>query len=262
MGILKKLKYRLTAPDVFKLENLERLKKSPRFIAGKIELDGHDFHFHDGQCFYDTYEEVISGEMYRFQTSSQNPVILDCGANMGVSVFYFATQYPSATIHAFEPEQPIFDVLQKNKDAFGWPNVHLHQKAVWTSETTLEFFTDKGMGGSVENSFSKQAPVKVQTVRLADYLEAPVAMLKMDIEGAEYTVLKDCAHLLKNVENIFVEYHSFAEKEQHLDDLLTLFKQNNFRYHLRQSFSRKRPMVDKNRICENIDMAINVFAYR
>jgi len=33
-------------------------------------------------------------------------------------------------------------------------------------------------------------------------------MLKIDIEGAEYDVLKDCEDSLENVKNIFVEYHS------------------------------------------------------
>ena len=84
----------------------------------------------------------------------------------------------------------------------------------------------------------------------------------MDIEGAEYRVLKNCEAVLKNVENIFVEYHSYINEEQHLEDLLQLLKQNGFRYHLKQSFSRRSPFIDKTVACENMDMAINIFAYR
>ena len=118
------------------------------------------------------------------------------------------------------------------------------------------------MGGSIENTYKKQRPAIVETVRLADYLTQKTDMLKLDIEGAEYTVLKDCSHLLKHVENLFVEYHSYINKEQHLDDILHILKSNGFRYHLKESYSRKSPFTDRNLICENMEMAINIFAYR
>lgn len=262
MGYFTRFKNRLKKPGYFKEHEVRKVRKQSRFVNGSINLYGHDFNYHDGLSFHDSYNEIIAKEMYLFETKQEKPLILDCGANMGVSVLFFALNYPKATIHAFEPEVPIFEVLQKNKNAYGWPNVTLHQMAVWNSETTLEFYTDHGMGGSVENVYKKQKPTKVRTIRLADYLQQQVAMLKMDIEGAEYQVLKDCESFLHNVENIFVEYHSFSNKEQHLDDILTMFKQHGFRYHLRQSFSRKKPFINRNNICDNFDMAINVFAYR
>ncbi len=262
MGIFTRYKNRKKPPRKFSEEQLEELKTQPRWIRGSIGYADHDFHYHDAQCFYDSYKEILDDEIYRFNTTHANPLIIDCGANMGVSVLFFAKEYPTARIIAFEPEEEIFEVLEKNVESYHFANVTLEKKAVWNSETTLEFFTDHGMGGSVENTFKRQKPAIVQTVRLADYLQEPVALLKLDIEGAEYTVLKDSEPFLKNVENIFVEYHSFEEKEQHLDDILDMFKKSGFRYHLRQSFSRKKPFIDDNNICENMDMAINVFAYR
>lgn len=261
MGILKKWKNR-NAARKFSADQLELLKSQPRFIAGTIEYDGKAFNYHDAQCFYDSYQEILHDEMYRFDTNHKNPVIIDCGANMGVSVLFFAKAYPQANIIAFEPEEEIYDILEKNIKTYGLENINLHKKAVWTSETTLEFFTDHGMGGSVENVYRKQIPTLVKTVRLADFLQQPVSLLKMDIEGAEYDVLKDCEQYFQNIENMFVEYHSFDKKEQHLDDLLSMLKKAGFRYHLRQSFSRKKPFIDRKKVCENIDMAINVFAYR
>ena len=262
MGIFTRFKNRHKAPRNFSEEQLETLKTQPRWIRGTINYKGHDFFYHDAQCFYDSYQEIIVDEMYRFITNNPLPVIIDCGANMGVSVLFFATAYPGAKVIAFEPEEEIFEVLQKNKDSYNLTNVVLNKNAVWDSETTLEFFTDHGMGGSVANTFKRQKPAIVKTVRLADFLQTAVAMLKIDIEGAEYTVLKDCEPYFKNIENIFVEYHSFEKDVQHLDEILAMFKKNGFRYHLRQSFSRTKPFIDKKNICENMDMAINVFAYK
>lgn len=243
-------------------KKIEDLQALPHGIPGGIDIYEHRFYFHDARCFYDSYLEILKEEIYKFKTTNERPVIIDCGANMGVSVLFFAKEYPNATIIAFEPEETIYDVLQKNIVSFQLNNVKLYNKAVWNSVTTLEFTTDHGMGGSVTNTFSNQTPTKVETVRLADHLNQPVDFLKLDIEGAEYIVLKDCEHLLKNVQHIFVEYHSFINQEQKLEEVLVMLKRAGFRYHLKQSFSKQRPFFDHLLACENMDMAITIFAYR
>jgi FkbM family methyltransferase len=249
-------------PKEIFVKKIEDLQTLPHGITGGIEIDSHRFYFHDARCFYDSYIEIWKDGIYKFNTSSECPVIIDCGANMGVSVLFFAKEYPKAKIIAFEPETAIYQVLQNNIASFHLTNVELHCKAVWDSVTTLEFMTDHGMGGSVTNTFSNQASTKVETVRLADYLNQRVDFLKLDIEGAEYTVLKDCEPLLKNVQHIFVEYHSYINKEQKLEEVLNMLKGAGFRYHLKQSFSQQRPFVDRLLACENMDMAITIFAYK
>jgi FkbM family methyltransferase len=246
----------------FNAGELDHMKTQPYGVSGNAEVEGLKFQFHDARSFHASYEEIIKDKIYQFDAHSKIPVIIDCGANMGLSVYYFSKAYPAAKIIAFEPEEAIFKVLQNNVNTYGLKNVTLHQKAVWDERTTLNFFTDKGMGGSVTNVYKKQEPAKVETVVMADYLQEKIDFLKMDIEGAEYRVLKSCESLLKNVENIFVEYHSYIDKEQQLDDLLLLLKQQGFRYHLKQSFYRRSPFIDRDLACENMDMAINIFAYR
>jgi len=247
---------------IFNNTPIKDLLKEKYGVRGTIKVDDIDFSFHDARCFYDTWQELVVNKIYEFKSSSSTPYIIDCGANMGLSVYYFSKLYPNATIVAFEPEEAIYEVLQKNITAFKLKNVTVYKKAVWDSETTLQFYTDRGMGGSVTNVFSKQKPTLIQTLRLADFMNKKVDMLKMDIEGAEFNVLKSCENLLKNVEHLFVEYHSFINKEQQLDDLLALLKKVGFRYHLKESFSMKKPFMERSYACENMDMAINVFAYR
>jgi len=246
----------------FHISQLDEMRKQRFGVKGFVEMDGAKFQFHDAGSFFVTYEEIITDKIYQFNTTSANPLIIDCGANMGLSVLYFSKTYPNAKIIAFEPEEDIFPVLESNVKAYNLQNVTLHKKAVWDEVTTLKFFTDKGMGGSVTNTYKDQEPTLVETVPLADFLYEKVDFLKMDIEGAEYKVLKSCSHLLPNVQHLFVEYHSFINEEQHLDDLLLLLKQAGFRYHLKQSFSRQHPFTDTILACENMDMAITVFAYR
>nr|WP_321233417.1 FkbM family methyltransferase [uncultured Psychroserpens sp.] len=229
---------------------------------GEIQLFENPFYFHHGRAFYDTYKEVFKDGIYQFNTDSKTPLIIDCGANMGLSLLFFKKQYPSARILAFEPDTAVLPFLEKNIHSQSLSMVTLYENAVWNVTEELTFFTDNGMGGRIGVEYENQSPIKIKALRLRDFLDQPVDMLKIDIEGAEYTVLKDCSDMLHNVKHIFVEYHSDITGEQHLDDILGILKHNGFRYHLKESFSRKKPFVGRHILCEKFDMAINIFAYK
>lgn len=256
-NIFKYARYRLVYSS-FQRNLLETKNKQ----EGQIILFEKDFYYHYGLAFYDTYNEIFIGNIYEFNSATLKPIIIDCGANMGLSVLYFSLRFPNAEIVAFEPDDTVLPFLEKNIQSQGINNVVLQKKAVWNEETELTFFTDSGLGGRIGMEYENQAPKIIKAIRLKDYISQPIDMLKIDIEGAEYTVLKDCENLLHNVNHIFVEYHSFYDEEQHLEDILNILKRQGFRYHLRQSFSRNKPFVDKWLVCKKYDMAINIFAYK
>lgn len=236
--------------------------KSKYKLEGKIILFEKEFYYHWGGPFYDTYNEIFRDNIYEFNTTALKPIIIDCGANMGLSLLYFSRRFPNGKIIAFEPDETVLPFLEKNIKSQGLKNVELHKKAVWNEETEVSFYTDYGLGGRIGMGYKNQQPKVIKTMRLRKLLNKSIDMLKIDIEGAEYTVLQDCENLLYNVKHIFVEYHSFYDEEQHLEDILNILKRQGFRYHLRQSFSRSKPFVDEILVCEKYDMAINVFAYK
>jgi len=230
---------------------------------GKAELFGKEFSYHYKPAFVVTFEEIFTKGIYTFNTENKHPIIIDCGANMGLSLLFFTINYPNATIYAFEPDDSVIGCLEKNIATFDMKNVELHKKAVWNKECILGFFTDKGMGGRLENTYQNQKATKVKAIRLKDFIsDKHVDFLKMDIEGAEFKVIQDCESVLSQIDNIFIEYHSTIDKEQKLDCLLSILKRNGFRYHLSQSFSRLKPFVDKSLICENTDLTINIYGYK
>jgi FkbM family methyltransferase len=229
---------------------------------GEINLFNKKFYYHYGLAFYDTYREIFEKNIYEFKTNSSKPIIIDCGANMGLSVLYFSKKYPNAEIIAFEPDETVLPYFEKNINTQNIKNVELYKKAVWTEETELKFYTDNGLGGRIGKEFKNQTPKIIKSVRLKNYLNRPIDILKIDIEGPEFLILQDCEDLLFNINHIFIEYHSFYDEEQHLDDLLNILKRQGFRYHLKESFSRKRPFIDNVLVNEKFDMAINVFAYK
>lgn len=238
------------------------LKTKDSEIDGEVVLFEKKFYYHHGLAFYNTYRELFLKNIYEFKTSKINPIIIDCGANMGLSVLFFSKKYPNAEIIAFEPDDMVLPFLNKNLISHNIKNVELITKAVWTSETNLKFHTDCGLGGRLEKEYDKRKSIEVKTVRLKDFLIRPIDFLKLDIEGAEYEVLIDCEDMLYNVDKIFIEYHSIYNEEQRLEGILALLKRQGFRYHLKESFSRKKPFVETFLVNEIFDMAINIFAYK
>ena len=74
----------------------------------------------------------------------------------------------------------------------------------------------------------------VKCVRLKDLLNEEIDFLKIDIEGAEFAVLKDCSDNLKNIKNLFVEYHGKYDEMFKLNEILEILLQNNFKYYIKE----------------------------
>jgi FkbM family methyltransferase len=230
------------------------------------ELWGKPIRITDSFWYLHSLREIFVEEVYKFNTSNDSPYILDCGSNIGLSVIYFKKLFPKARIVAFEPDDQICGLLQSNLKAFGHGDVVVENKAVWTKETVLEFSSNGALGGRINDkediSGSSNPTVKVEAVRLANYLTEEVDFLKIDIEGPEVEVLKDCRHLLGKVKNIFVEYHSDPSKEQELDVLLTILKDAHFKVYIKEAWNNLPYPFLRNNYDPFYDLQLNIFAYR
>jgi FkbM family methyltransferase len=206
------------------------------------------------------FDEIFRKEIYKFDSENKAPLIIDCGANIGLSVIYFKQLFPRARILAFEPDKTVFKVLQSNVSSFNFSDVDVFDVAVWDSETTLEFMAEGADGGRVvetdSNDFSRYL---VKTIRLRDYLTESVDFLKLDIEGAETKVIQDCQDLLPNIKNLFIEYHSFADRPQTLHILTTILFEAGFRVFIHPPVVSPRPFVIKS-VHMGMDMQLNLFA--
>ncbi len=243
-----------------KSRHLARLKSIPRYQPAITEILGEPLELVDSSSFIWMYQEIFEREIYRFRANTERPYIIDCGANIGLSVLYFKQLYPKSHIVAFEPDEKIFEVLARNIERSGYDDIDLHCRAVWTSETTLSFMREGADGGRLSGAGDSQDRL-VPTVRLRDYLNVSVDFLKLDIEGAETDVLEDCADLLGNVHTLFVEYHSFSERPQTVHELTTILAQAGYRLHIHPPITSPQPFMSRD-VSGGMDMQLNVFAFR
>jgi FkbM family methyltransferase len=242
----------------------QRLNNLQRYQPGSTSLLGPPTRFIDSASFLSAYSHIFDDEIYDFDAERSAPVILDGGANVGLAILYWKRQYPDARITAFEPDPDIFDVLRWNCRNHGYDDVQLIQRGLWKEQTELQFAADGADGGhfsDVGQSDGKREKASIPTVRLRPFLNEPIDLLKLDVEGSETEVLLDCKGALERVKHLFVEYHSFVDQEQRLDAILQVLHDAGFRYHIQPELVSSQPFL-KRRHSYGMDQRLNIFAYR
>jgi FkbM family methyltransferase len=182
-----------------------------RYYKRNISFLQYNFIVPDSLSFIWQFKEIFVDESYRFNPQSNSPVIFDCGANIGTSCLYFKLLSPGSKITAFEADPEIAGILKSNLVKNNLSDIIVIDKAVWINDKGIEISVEGADGASIfSEGISK---IKIDSVRLKYFLEKEdlVDMLKMDIEGAEVEVLKDCSGTLNRVGNLFIEYHSFEK---------------------------------------------------
>jgi FkbM family methyltransferase len=228
--------------------------------VNNIKFLQYSFDIPDLPSFVWQFKEIFVDEIYKFNSSSQQPIVFDCGANVGTSCLYFKSLFPNAKIKAFEADPMMANILKSNLSKNSINDVEVINKAVWIDNEGIEFGSEGADGGSINSVDNK---IKIESIRLKDFLEkeAKVDLLKIDIEGAEYLVLKDCSESLNNVQNLFVEYHSWNNENQKLGEILKILEDNGFRYYIEDVGKRKQPFVNHAKE-QNMDLQLNIFGVK
>jgi len=213
--------------------------------------------FIKNEDFLHSLREIFIDHIYR-QPAAANALILDCGANIGLSVIYLKKLFPDATIIAFEPDSLNFSLLQQNMAHFGFRNVELRQEAIYSENTWLDFSSSGDLGSRIEQG---SGGGQVKGVRLKDLLNREITFLKLDIEGAEYKVLMDAGDAIRNVGRLFIEYHGSFAQNAELNEILQLITRNGFRYYIKEAAEvYKTPF--KRKPGKMFDVQLNIFCFR
>ena len=232
------------------IKRMSRLHYSPSEWASLIsalrarglETDVLDFHvsyLSNGPFRYALREVFFYGE-YLFDAGTDTPVILDCGANIGLATLFFKRLYPKARISCFEADPTTASILRKNVDQNNLKEVSAHNLMLSNDEGEHVFYVAGDQDGSLMMSsmpgrLSNHREIVVKTGKLSRYIDGPVDLLKLDVEGAEFDVMTDLksSGKLSQIRRMVIEYHhKIGGQPSCMAKFLALLEEEGFEYQI------------------------------
>jgi FkbM family methyltransferase len=163
-----------------------------------------------GTTDVDAFEQVFINREYQFNLEGDPSVIIDAGANVGMSSVFFSLSYPKARIIAIEPDPTNFEILKENAKRFS--NIKPINVALWSHKSVVSLSSSNGGHWGVRVvGESSSAEKNTNAQSLSSILEEnnilKVDILKVDIEGSELELFEDPSAWIDRVNFICAELH-------------------------------------------------------
>jgi FkbM family methyltransferase len=208
-----------------------RLVKDDRHIMKSIKIPGfaHPIWLRPGTSDWLVMEQILVDEEYKFSdwpeheqflfdryqdalNRSRKCLIIDCGANIGLSSIWFAKKFPQAHIFAVEPEPSNFEILKRN--ASDYSTILPIHAAIYDRITRVSLSNSGAQPWSwqtkehVPNSSTSVETVTISEL-LAHYADAVPIIIKIDIEGAEVDLFRSKTEWVRQTPLVVFELHDF-----------------------------------------------------
>jgi len=210
-----------TSKGMWRLSRLAMRTRADRFqcikrkTAEGFEMDLRLSCYPDIVMYYGVYE-IPTMRIIRLLLK-QGDVAVDVGANIGYITLNMAKCVGmQGKVLAFEPVPPTYDRLRRNIRNNACTQVQTFSNAVGeTGDHSANIFLPKGGDNAHSLSSLKQFAdsnvFKVDIVRIDDVINQPVQLIKIDVEGAEVSVVRGAAETIKRSHPyIIFEYNQEA----------------------------------------------------
>jgi FkbM family methyltransferase len=160
---------------------------------------------------YRTYDMARCADIAAYYDSCAKPLVLDLGANIGLSALYFAKNWPKATIVGVEPDQGNYTLFCQN--TAGQENIapirgaiaskHSYARIINPHESEWGYRTeinDRNSGGLVALSVAEL---------LERHSDCQPFICKIDIEGAEQELFSANTQWLERFPIVIIELHDW-----------------------------------------------------
>lgn len=139
------------------------------------------------------------------------PLIVDCGANVGLSSVWLAERFPGATIVAIEPEPANFKILSLN--ARNFPSIVPINAAVSDRMSRVTLANDGDTPWAWRTRESEAGEVAAVTIRHVMGLDDAYVLMaaKVDIEGFEVNLLGGDAEWVDELPLLIFEMHDWMQ---------------------------------------------------
>jgi len=191
----------------------------------------------------DEVDRSIANEIFKFreyraseeELKAAKMPVLDIGAHIGLFSLYVRALNPRVPIIAFEPERGNYERLDKIINDNQLENIRLEKYALGVESGIGQLVVSADshnhrlfMPGEIISGKKMQ---EIKKVSLSDYCQKnkikKVSLIKLDIEGGEFTLLKKWTKTDFNlVDSIVLEYHDSNTLDHR--ELVEIIKQYGF----------------------------------
>ena len=170
------------------------------------------------------WTQGIFSNMIEFLSDKKIETVVDLGANVGEVSQIFLEKIPTIKkIYAFEPESQNFLFLQNRFTDES--RIKPIKKGIFYGEKNSVLFSNGGSGSytvvkrGVEEVNNFVLPLSNDSIRevieltdIESEISDVIDLVKIDIEGAEYNVLKNST-LIKSSNYLIIEFHPFGMED-------------------------------------------------
>jgi|GEM_PF-898419 len=156
----------------------------------------------------------------------EGATVVDVGANVGTHTLAFARAVgPEGCVHAFEPQEMIFELLRSNAETNAIDNAVLHLRAAGERAgiryvPTIDYASHVNAGAVSLRAAPGESAGTVEVVALDDMALDDVRLIKIDVEGMEPDVIRGAAATLARCRPfLFVECNTVANGVDIIDSL-------------------------------------------
>ncbi len=197
--------------------------KSRDFSLATVRVDGRPITLQLPEAERLVLEHELSliylEDCYRLLEVRPRPrTIVDIGANVGFFSLVAKHHFPTATIHAYEPNPELQAALGAHLTPLG---IRIYPEAVGAADGFIQL---KLAGNSQHTTVEPSANGTIVQTRFAEVVarcKGSIDLLKLDCEGAEWDILatKDA---LASARCLRMEYHLWARPGSTVDDIRRL----------------------------------------
>ncbi|HEV7588424.1 MAG TPA: FkbM family methyltransferase [Longimicrobium sp.] len=207
---------------------------------GVVRWMGGDVRYTNRSSLTFLVHEIFVSCAYDFEPARPDPLIVDCGGNIGVATLFFRRRFHAARVVVVEPHPEAFRLLEENTRALadgiqriqaavtedGGPAVLIAPAA---DDASLMSTIDGGLEEVVGDATRTEVP-GISLSALLARLDEEVDFLKLDIEGAEYGAMRDCARTgaLARVREVALEYHHTPSEPGGPELLVQVLRESGF----------------------------------
>lgn len=205
-----------------------------------VSVGPYTFYFPSIDYFVGLFTEIFFKETYYLAPTDTSISVIDCGANIGMSLLYIKIRAPRARVMCFEPNPAARAVLERNIEENKWQDeVRVLPYALGKKKGTADFFVDAKTATSSGGSTGRHTKNKNQSLNsytvevdiLSRHIDSAIDFLKIDIEGAEFDVLEELVaqEKLRSVSVLQLEYHYIPNVfTRPLSEMLALLESEGF----------------------------------